>query len=57
MDYLKIDEIEFFQYAQTFQPHYGTNIYSASNRNEYQKLLLGCKSRPELKTDNLIANC
>jgi hypothetical protein len=33
-----LDEvIWFFQLIQSFQPHYGPGVYSASNRNEYQE--------------------
>jgi hypothetical protein len=36
------DEVtEFFQFS--FQMHHGLGIYSASNRNEYQKIFLGVK--------------
>jgi hypothetical protein len=30
--------------ALSFRPHYGSGIDSASNRNEYQKYLLGVKA-------------
>jgi hypothetical protein len=33
----------------------GLGVYSAFNRNEYQKLFLEGKARPESKADNLIA--
>jgi hypothetical protein len=29
--------------SQSFRPHYGPGIYSASNRNEYQEYFLGDK--------------
>jgi hypothetical protein len=29
--------IGLFQFTETFQPHYGTGVDSASNRNEYQE--------------------
>jgi hypothetical protein len=35
--------LEFFM-AQSFRPHYGPGISSASNRNEYQKYFLGLKA-------------
>jgi hypothetical protein len=36
----------------------GPEVYSISNRNEYQRLkCLGSKSRPERKADNLTAIC
>jgi hypothetical protein len=39
-----------------FRPHYGPEVDSASNRNEYQKSSWGL--RPEAcKVDNLTANC
>jgi hypothetical protein len=48
------DEVtEFFQFTESFQPHYGPGVYSASNRNEYQKIFLG-KAQ---KADNLTAVC
>ena len=28
----------------SFQSHYGTGVYSASNRNEYQEYFVGVKS-------------
>jgi hypothetical protein len=32
-----------FQLTQSFQPHYGPRVYSASNRNEYQESSWGVK--------------
>jgi hypothetical protein len=32
-----------FPLTQSFQPHYGLGVDSASNRNEYQEYFLGCK--------------
>jgi hypothetical protein len=32
------DEVDFFQFTQSFQPHYAPGVDSASNRNEYQNL-------------------
>jgi hypothetical protein len=29
--------IGFFQFAESFQPHYGPGVDAASNRNEYQE--------------------
>jgi hypothetical protein len=49
--------IEFFQFTQSFQLHHGPEVYSDSNRNEYQKIFLGCKTRPARKADNLTAIC
>jgi hypothetical protein len=31
----------------------GSGVYSVSNRNEYQKIFLGVKARPERKDDKL----
>jgi hypothetical protein len=44
---------EFFQFTHSFQPHYGPGVYSASNRNKYQKVFLGGKARLARKTDDL----
>jgi hypothetical protein len=53
-----LDEvIEFFQFTLSFQPQYGPGVYSASNRNECQKMFLGSRARPARKADNLIAIC
>jgi len=30
--------------TQTFRPHYGPGVDSASNRNEYQECFLGVKT-------------
>jgi hypothetical protein len=46
----------FFQFTQSFQPHYGAGVDSACYRNEYQNLP-GGKGRPTHKADNLTANC
>jgi hypothetical protein len=35
----------------------GPRANSASNKNEYQKILLGCKVRPVRRADNLAAIC
>jgi hypothetical protein len=40
-----------FQLTWSFQPHYGPEVDSASNRNEYQESSWG-KGRPALKADN-----
>jgi hypothetical protein len=37
------EDIEFFQFTESFQPYYGPGVYSAFNRNEYQKIFLGVK--------------
>jgi hypothetical protein len=49
------DVIGFFQFNKS--SHYGPRVDSASNRNEYQKLLLGNKARQARKDDNLTAIC
>jgi hypothetical protein len=33
-----------FSLTQSFRPHYGPGVDSASNRNEYQKYFLGVKA-------------
>ena len=33
-----------FSLTQSFQPHYGPGVDSASNRNEYQEYFLGVKA-------------
>jgi len=33
-----------FSLTQSFRPHYGPGVYSASNRNEYQEYFLGVKA-------------
>jgi hypothetical protein len=33
-----------FLLTETFQPHYGPGVDSASNRNEYQEYFLGVKA-------------
>jgi hypothetical protein len=40
----------------SFQPHFGSGVYSACNRDEYRKISVG-KERSELKVDNLTAIC
>jgi len=32
-----------FSFTQSFQPHYGPGVDSASNKNEYQEYFLGVK--------------
>ena len=34
----------FFIHINSFQPHYGPGVDSASNRNEYQEYFLGVKA-------------
>jgi hypothetical protein len=48
--------LDFFQFTQSFQPHYGLGVDSVSNGNEYQGSSWG-KRRPALKADNLTAIC
>jgi hypothetical protein len=35
--------LDYFKLTQSFQPHYGSGVESASNRNEYQEYSLGVK--------------
>jgi hypothetical protein len=37
------DEVDFFQFTQSLQPHYGPGVDSTSNRNEYQEASWGVK--------------
>jgi hypothetical protein len=53
---LSPNEVEFFQFIKSFQPHHGPGFDSASKRNEYQETSWG-KGRPVYKADNLTANC
>jgi hypothetical protein len=39
-------------FTQSYQPHNGPVDYSASNRNEYQKMVFGSKARPARKDNN-----
>jgi hypothetical protein len=36
-----------FSLTQSFRPHYGSGVDSASNRNEYQEYFLGVKAAGE----------
>jgi hypothetical protein len=36
-------EVDFFQFTYSSQPHYGSGVDSASNRNEYQEDSWGVK--------------
>jgi hypothetical protein len=47
------DKVDFFQ---SFQPHYGPGVDSASNRNEYRESSWGVKS-DRRRADNLTAIC
>jgi hypothetical protein len=47
---------EFFQFIQSFQPHYGSGVDSASNRNEYQESFWD-KGRPARKAENFTVVC
>jgi hypothetical protein len=33
-----------FSVTESFRPHYGPEVHSASNRNEYQESFLGVKT-------------
>jgi hypothetical protein len=46
-----------FQFTESFQPHYGPGVVSATNRNEYQESSWGGKGRQARKADNLTAIC
>jgi hypothetical protein len=46
-----------FQLTSSFQPHYGPEVDSASDRNEYQESSCGVGGRPARKADNLTAIC
>jgi hypothetical protein len=49
------DEVTgFFQIAQSFQPHYGPGVDSASNRNEYQEFSLGVKGGSHIGLTTLL---
>jgi hypothetical protein len=37
--------LDFFQFTSSFQPHYGPQVDSASNRNEYQESSWGINGR------------
>jgi hypothetical protein len=52
------DEMDIFHFTWSLQPHYGPEVDSASNRNEYQESSWGVKGgRPARKADNLTAIC
>jgi hypothetical protein len=44
-------------FFQSFQPHYGPKVDSASNRYEYQESSWGGKKRPARRADNLTDIC
>jgi hypothetical protein len=51
-----VNEILFFS-LHILPAAVGLEVYSASNRNEYQKqknMFLGCRARPEPRLDNCI---
>jgi hypothetical protein len=55
---LRPDEVnDFFQFTQSFLLHCGPGVHSASNRNEYQKMILWSRVRPVHKADYLTAIC
>jgi hypothetical protein len=47
------DEVDFFQSTQSFQPHYGPGVDSASNRNEYQESPRGVKGGRSVRLTTL----
>jgi hypothetical protein len=52
----ELKSLNVFQLTYSFQPHYGPEVDSASNGNEYQEYswnILGGKGRPARKADNL----
>jgi hypothetical protein len=51
------DEVDFFRFKWSFQPHYGPGVDSASNKNEYQESSWGGKGRPVRMADNLTDIC
>jgi hypothetical protein len=50
------DEVDISIYL-ILQPHYGPEVDSASNRNEYQESSWGGKGRPARKADYIAAIC
>jgi len=46
-----------FSLTQSFQPHYGSGVDSASNRNEYQEYFLGSKGGRCVGLTNLAHSC
>jgi hypothetical protein len=46
-----------FPFTLSFQPHYGPEVDSASNRNEYQEYFWRSKGRRARKADNLTDIC
>jgi len=46
-----------FSLTYTFRPHYGPGVYSASNRNEYQKYFVGVKGSRCLGLKTLPHSC
>jgi hypothetical protein len=40
-EYMFLDEVNFFQFTKSFQPHYGPGVDSASNSSEYQEYSWG----------------
>jgi hypothetical protein len=47
--------IEGFQYKETIEQKFGPLVRLASNRNEYQKMFRGNRTRPARKDDSLTA--
>ena len=46
-----------FSLTQSFQPHCGSEVNSPSNRNEYQKYLVGSKDSQCVEVETLPASC
>jgi hypothetical protein len=44
-----IRSLDFVQFTESFQPHYGPGVYSASDRNEYQESSWGIKGGPRVR--------
>jgi len=49
--------LEFFIDIKSFRPHYGPEVDSASNRNEYQKYFLGDKGSRCVRLTTLPPSC
>jgi hypothetical protein len=47
--------IEFYEFTQNFQPHYGPGVDSDSNRNEYQEFSCGVKRDRRVRLGDLRA--
>jgi hypothetical protein len=49
--------VEIFKFTSSFQPHHGSGVYLAYNRNEHQQDVSRVKARPQRKADDLTAIC